>query len=493
MPFEKPIRSAALPGNWFGVLRPFLACLLVAGCASTAVQPDTALSFTVPATWSESSNAAGQQDLLHWWTRFNDPELNGLVGDALNNNLAVKSARATLRQAWALRDIADAALLPTLDGTASVQRNRSPGLGTNNQFQVGAAANWVPDIFGAARSGRAAAEAVALSDQASLGDMQVAIAAEVGLNYIALRSAQARFDIALGNIRNQEETLQLTQWRQQAGLLTALEVEQASSALDQTRAQLPALQIIVVQSQHALALLTGQPPNQLSMQLSEVQPVPRADDSFALSIPAETLRQRADVQAAEFNVVAAQQRVNQATAARLPAFSLGGSIGLSALTAAALTNGASVVSGLAAGVTLPVFDGGARRAEVDLQQAAQTQAQLAYQTTVLTALSDVENALIALKNDRQRLISLSTAGASAASASQLARQRYGSGLIDFQVVLQTQLTQLLAQDAVALANADVSSDQVRLIKALGGGWQPDRSDGPISTPISTKTNQANPP
>ena len=163
----------------------------------------------------------------------------------------------------------------------------------------------------------------------------------------------------------------------------------------------------------------------------------------------------------------------QADAALMPNFQIGGSLGLSALTLGALTEGASVVSVLLASVSLPIFDGGALRAQVRAQQAALDQAWVAYQATVLAALKEVEDALVALRGDRERLLFLQRAAQSASNAALLARQRYSGGLIDFQTVLDTQRTQLRTQESVASTRIALSSNHVRLYKALGGGWQPD--------------------
>jgi outer membrane protein, multidrug efflux system len=223
----------------------------------------------------------------------------------------------------------------------------------------------------------------------------------------------------------------------------------------------------------ALAVLTGQPPAALLVLLVPVRPVPQAADDLVLSIPAETLRQRPDVRAAEYQVSAAAARVAQADAARLPNFKLSGSLGLSALTLGTLTNGASVASAILAGVSFPVFDGGAARAKVRAQQGAMEQAQSSYLAAILAALREVEDALAALRGDRVRQARLRQAADAAGIAAQLARQRFSSGLVDFQVVLETQRTALSTQDGVASAGADVSADHVRLYKALGGGWRPD--------------------
>jgi outer membrane protein TolC len=218
--------------------------------------------------------------------------------------------------------------------------------------------------------------------------------------------------------------------------------------------------------------------------------MPQVSDDLALSIPAETLRQRPDVRAAEHQVTAAQARLSQADATRLPNFALSGSLGLNAATIGSLTGSGAVVSTLLAGVSLPVFDGGALRAQVRVQQAALDQAHLAYEATVLAALTDVEDALVALRGDRERLLSLQQASEAASNAALMARQRYGSGLVDFQTVLDTQRSQLTTQDSVAIASADVSSDHVRLYKVLGGGWRPDSEDMmPIHTDDAARTSR----
>ncbi len=464
-----------------------VGCLVLALCGCASVSPPTgpALAFEVPAAWAgaDASAAASPATLVQWWLRFDDPLLGRLVAQALQANTSVKSAQAALRQARALRDVSAAGLLPTLVSSASAQRGAAGGYTTGSSFRVGLDAGWELDFFGANQSALDASEAGAQASAANLGDVRVSIAAEVALAYVTLRNAQALLAIARDNLASQLETLQLTQWRQQAGLVGSLEVEQAIAAAEQTRSQVPALQTAIGQSAHALGVLAGQPPAVLAPMLAVPGPVPQAGDSLALSLPAETLRQRPDVRAAEAQVTAAVARVSQADAALAPSFRIGGSLGLAALTLGSLTSGASVVGALLAGVTMPVFDGGALRAQVRAQQAALDQAGAAYEATVLTALKDVEDALLALRGDRERLSSLQRAAEAAAQAALLARQRYSSGLIDFQTVLDTQRTQLNTQYSVAVARADLCADHVRLYKALGGGWRPDGGD---ATPGSSE-------
>lgn len=242
------------------------------------------------------------------------------------------------------------------------------------------------------------------------------MAAETALSYITLRGAQAHLATATANLASQLQTLQITEWRVQAGLLSTLEAEQASAAAAQTRALLPTLQTTVEQAAHALAVLTGRPPAALATLVATPAAVPQAAGDLALSLPADTLRQRADVRAAEQQVQAAQSRVAQADAARWPSFKLGGSLGLSALTLGALGNGAALASSLLASVSLPLWDGGAARAQVRAQQAALDQTRSTYRGTVLTALQDVEDALVALRNDRLRAANLQAAASAAAAA-----------------------------------------------------------------------------
>ncbi len=450
------------------------------GCASTALPVNLQPPQDLPANWATSladgRSMASLSDQARWWTAFDDPLMADLVERALSGNLGVQHAQATLRQARALRDVAAAALWPVLGLSASAQRARSAGQPAHNTLALGLDASWEADVFGSTRYGVRASEAELMASDADLGAIQVSLAAEVALNYINLRGLQARLRIAQGNLASQQETLQITQWRLQAGLVTSLESEQARAAAEQTGASLPPLQSSVEQTRHALSVLIGQVPTALASALNTSQAVPQANHGLALSLPADTIRQRPDVRSAEWLVSAAAARVSQADAARAPSFNLSGTLGVSALTTSALSQGASVISGIAASLALPLLDGGAMRAQVRAQQAAWDQARIDYRATVLNALLEVEDALVALRDGQLRLSSLERASQAADNAAQLARQRYSGGLVDFQTVLETQRTQLTTQDSVASARTTLSADHVQLYKALGGGWRADQTD-----------------
>ncbi len=465
------------------------AALALGGCASLTARPGAVPELAVPAQWSlapaagnaPSSTTLPATSLADWWQRFNDPLLSSLVTQALQANTTVRSAQAALAQARALRDVQSANIGPNVGASASAQRSKSGDNPAGNTFRAGFDASWEPDVFGGKRAGLSASEAEALASQASLADTQVSVAAEVAVAYLQLRGSQARLAIARSNLESQQETLQITDWRVQAGLTTSLELSQARTATEQTLAQIPALETSIAQTQHALAVLTGQAPTALQARLDPVAAVPAPGDNLALSIPAQTLRQRPDVRAAEQQIAAALARVSQADAARYPSFQISGSLGLSAIALSSLTGGGSVVSAVLGSVSVPLFDGGAARAQVRSQEAALEQARIAYQAVVLNALQEVEDALVSLRGNRERLQRLRNASESAGQAALLATQRYSSGLVDFQTVLDTQRSLLSTQDAVASTQAELSADHVRLYKALGGGWRPEQEETRSST------------
>lgn len=456
------------------------AAALLGACATSTPLPPAAGSATgpvVPAAWSAAApGTAVAPTPADWWQRFNDPALGALVTRALQANPGMHSAQAALAQARAQRDLQQANNGPSLGASVSAQRSQSGSAGAGNRFQAGFDARWEPDIFGGQRASLDASEAGVRAAGTGLADVQVSLAAEVAAGLIEHRGLQARLAIAQRNLAAQAETLQITRWRVQAGLASSLDLEQAVAAHAQTQAQIPALQTSLGQSRHALSVLTGQAPGALDAVLAQDAPIPQAPAGLALSLPAETLRQRPDVRTAEHRVSAALAQVAAADAARYPSFSLGGSLGLSALTLGTLTDGASVLRSLLASVSIPLLDGGAARARVRVQEAALEQARAAYASTVLGALQDVEDALLAIRGDQERLARLQTAAGAAVNADRLARQRYQSGLIDFRTVLDTQRSLLSAQDSVASAQAALATDHVRLYKALGGGWTPDTAD-----------------
>ncbi len=457
-----------------------LAGLGLAGCA--AVGPDYAPpAADVPAGWSRldttsqpMARADATGDISQWWLKLKDPLLSGLIEEALEASPDLRTARAKLREARARRVVADAGRYPSVTASGSASRARSSetvgGGDTRDFFSAAFDASWELDVFGGTRRSIEAAEADLASSEASLEDTRVSLASEVALNYVEVRNRQILIRIARDNLASQSETLRITQWRAQAGLVSHQDVEQASANREQTRAQIPAIETSLAEAEHGLDILLGKTPGTLHGRLAAAGDVPAVPDQLAVGIPADTLRQRPDVRAAERRLAAETARVGVAEAARYPSFNLSGSIGLEALTFGALDNGDAATSSLLTGITAPIFDAGRLRAQVDIQDAVREQALVAYEQAVLAALREVEDALVALARNRERVEALANAVASARNAALLARQRYSVGLIDFQSVLDSERNVLVLEESLASARASGAQALIRLYKALGGGW-----------------------
>lgn len=454
--------------------RIFLLLIPLAGCA---VGPDyVRLEPAAPAGWSHA--AAGgdniqREDLSIWWQRLGDPLLGELVEEALRNSPDMRSARARLLESRERQDMADAGLFPSLKTSISKSRSKTGSASSSDLYSAGFDAGWELDIFGGQRRAAEAADADADATLANLHNTQVSLSAEVALNYVQLRSYQARLQIARENLAAQGETLQLTEWREQAGLVTSLEVEQARSNLKQTQAAIPALGTGLIKAENRLAVLLGKFPASLHDRLSMPLALPTLPDAIALGIPADTLRQRPDVLAAERKVAAETARIGQATAALYPSFSLNGSLGWKAFTFGALGGSDTLARSVSASIAQNLFDGGSSRSRVGAQHAVQQQALIAWEKTVLLALEDVENSLAAYANSRERKSALQMAASSARNAALIARQRYESGIIDYQSVLDTERTLLSSEDGLANAGMDELAALIGLYKALGGGWRDD--------------------
>ena len=451
------------------------AVLILSGCA--AVGPDYQRpTVPVPHSWQsqETSAPAPAQDmeLAHWWHEFHDPVLDQLIQKALANNKDLKQAEGRLLEARARRGLAQADRFPTLGANASASRNGSSkevGTGlTYNQFATGFDASWELDLFGGKRRALEAASAQVEASEADLAAVQTSLTAEIGINYLNLRAYAARLAVAESNLAIQTETRDLAQWRYQAGLTSRLDMEQANSALEQTRAQIPVLKTSLAQTKNQIAILLGVNPEDLPP--FATAPVPQANDMLATGIPADLLRRRPDIRQAERQLAAQTAQIGVATAAQYPNFSLSGSLGLASLTTGNLFTAGARTFSIGSNAAWTLFDAGRIRQNIQIQNALQEQALAHYESTVLTAFSEVENALVAYAREQERRAALTKAVAAAQTAESLARSQYAAGLIDFQSVLDTQRSLLTLQDLLVTSDATVSSSLIQLYKALGGGW-----------------------
>ena len=431
-PRRPPWRAAALAAL-------VTSATLLAGCSSMLVHPDTDVSraVAVPAAWDQGAATADPTTLAQWWQRFGDPQLADLVTKALAHNPDVRTAQASLRQAREQRVIAASGLYPNVGASGSASRSRTRGNDATTNYapghrrELGARhlrRHGRQRVRGRCHDPRHRAVAC---QRAGLDRRRGGHSPTSRATGLTLRLAIAR-----DNLASQEETQQITEWRAQAGLATSLDVEQARTSTESTRAQIPTLSSGIAQAQSALAILTGATPESLNATLRKNAAVPVASEGPTYAFPAQTLRQRPDVHQAEAQIVAAAARVTAADAERYPSFNIGGSIGLASLTFAGLTGGGSLAAAILGGVSMPIFNAGALAAQVQVQDAALDQARIAYEATVLAALKDVEDALVVARKLRERLATLRRAAEAAKNASLLARFRYNSGLIDFTSVLR---------------------------------------------------------
>jgi NodT family efflux transporter outer membrane factor (OMF) lipoprotein len=296
------------------------------------------------------------------------------------------------------------------------------------------------------------------------------VTAEIALNYVEVRSYQTRLSISEANLDAQEETFRLVQNRYAAGLAAQLEVEQSRYNLESTRAEIPSLNTGLEQAKNRLSVLLGLQPGDLPQEVVENHPIPVPPIEIAVGVPAESLRRRPDVRRAEWELAAQTARIGVATAELYPKFSLVGSIGLESLSADNLFDAGSRTYSFGPTFSWRIFDIARVRQQIEVETARQEQALIQYETAILTALKDVENALVAYADEQVRRDTLVKATAAAKRAADLARMQYQAGLKDFQNVLESQRSLLSLQDQLALSDGAVISSLVRLYKALGGGW-----------------------
>jgi NodT family efflux transporter outer membrane factor (OMF) lipoprotein len=461
---------------------PLLA--LLAGCAAGPdyVRPDLPERSAWATPAQGTSGAAADEVLLaRWWASFDDPALAGLVARASASNLDVLQARARLREARARRGVAAAALAPTVTGSASAARTRPSGESgtgaTADLFQAGLDASWEIDLFGGIRRSLESASATEQAAAEDERDARVTLAAEVGLTYLELRTTETRLAVARQSLATLQETADLTRWRAEAGLTTQLDAEQARASFETQRAAIPPLERDLVQERNALAVLLGLQPGALDDELRAARPIPFVAREVAVGVPADALRRRPDVRRAERRLAAQTAQVGVAQAARFPALTLSGSIGLESLTAGSLLGSSAATSSIAAGLLTPVFNAGRLARGVEVQRAIREQYLLTYRAAVLAALQEVEDALVAFDREQARRSALNAATGAARQAASLARHQYQAGLVAFTSVLDAERTLLTLQDSLATSEGEAGANLIRLYKALGGGWSPAAAAG----------------
>ena len=468
--------------NTFSLAKPLKALfigILLAACAPVGpnyAPPDTDApkQWNTPLKGGLVERDSDYNALSTWWKTLDDPVLTNLVKKAVRGNLNLKSARSRVREARARRGINEARLFPAVDATASATRNRLSedryGGDDYSLYSAGFDAGWEIDVFGGIRRSIEAATADTEAEEETLRDVLVSLLSEVALNYLDVRTIQWGIEVAVHNLEAQERSYRLALSRYEAGLTNELSVQQARYNMESTRSKIPLLRTALAGAMNRLSVLLGLQPGALNGQLKEDTPIPVPPLKVAVGVPAEALRRRPDIRRAERQLAAQTARVGVATADLYPKFTLVGSIGLETLSLGNVFSAGGLAYLIGPSVTWPVFDAGAIRSNIQVQTERQKQALIQYEYAILTALEEVENALVAYAEEQNRMKALEGSTHAAKRAVLLSESQYQAGLTDFTNVLDAQRSLLSFQEQLAQSKGKVTSNLVRLYKALGGGW-----------------------
>jgi NodT family efflux transporter outer membrane factor (OMF) lipoprotein len=465
--------------------------LLLTGCTTVGPdyrQPETA----VPAQYLEP-NIPGEADLATWWKGFGDPQLSNLIERALAQNLDIELAAARIREARALERAAGANSSPQLGAEASVTRQRisenaipappgsgaAPGGGGGfglpgsefTTFRAGFDASWELDLFGRNVRQREAAAGRTGAAIWNRRDAEVTVAAEVAGAYLRLRTLQARITNAEAELARLDRFEQLVAARTRGGLVTGQDLEQQRSERSTAAAAIPALQAQAKAEIHALGVLVGSTPDTLANQLAAPAWTSPTPPPVPPGLPSDLLRRRPDIRAAERELAAATADIGVAVADLYPRISLTAAPALVSTALGSLLSWGSRSFTTGAAIDWPLFDGGRRRAQVEVRNARQEQAVIAYRKAVLAALQDVEDSLGRIDGDCRQLAQLEQAHANAARAEDIARTRYKGGLVTLSDVLLAQQRRLSLEEQMIETKGAMARDTVALAKALGGGWR----------------------
>ena len=444
-----------------------------AGCATrasryTAPAPARA---EMPALDPALFNAAAYDP--RWWTEFEDPALEALEAAALEVNHDIRIAVARLAQARAVFDDTQLDRYPTVTAGALVDRRQQAQPGFSDEpvatttYRAGFDAFWELDFFGRVRSAVSAASADADALAASLEDVRVLVAAEVARNYFELRGLQHRLAVAERSLENQRQTLRLTEVRRDAGFGETFDVASASARVAAIEASLPPLRAAIAAREHRLAVLTAARPGALAVDVSP-RPYPPLAKALPVGDPAELLKQRPDVRAAERRLAAAAAREGVAYAELFPRVTISGFLGLVAGRGSLFGTSDSAAWAVTPALQWAALDLGSARARLRGAEAGTREALALYQQTVLTALEEASNAFVSYREQQQTLLKLNDQARESSRAADIARVRYREGVSDFLNLLDAERTELAAQDAVAAAEAEVFTGAVAVYKSLGG-------------------------
>lgn len=468
-----------------------LCAVSLAGCAvgPDFVKPENALREVTLAPRADYANVAGTSDSdvpSRWWLLLNDAVLAELQSRAQTGNLDLQMASERIEQSRAQLGIASSQLLPTVGGSASTVREglsehgKFAALGAptspSNFWQLGFDASWEIDLWGRARRAR---EGAAAALEATVYDREaarVALSAEVARTYLQLRGTQAQLDIAQQNLTVAERTLNLAESRERNGVATRFETSSAHAQLATIKAMVPDLIHRRNTLMNALALLLGENPRALDVQLRKTMPLPSLPTNVPVGVSSELAHRRPDILRAEARLHAATAAIGVAKADFYPRIGLKGRIGVEAFESGDLDSWDSRFFSVGPTVYLPIFQGGRLTQRLALNQARQKTAALAYRQTVLRAWHEVDNALDAWAAQQRQHAELLVSYEQNRQALHAAERGYQEGAADYLSVLTAQRSLLASQTSLNASATNAALTLVNLYKSLGGGWNPEKAE-----------------
>lgn len=452
-----------------------LACaalaLTLAGCATPTAQS----SVDLPAAFAAAPATEGEPDLA-WWDSFGDPVLSRLVRLAGNENRDVKMALERVRAARAGETISRSALMPSVGLSASgaySDTGRDAAYKAGNpdvrRGAVGLDVSWEIDLTGRLRAGASAAAAEALAAQHGAQGIRLLVASDVATHYFTLSGALRQLAAMRAIAAAQDETLRLVEARQRAGLATPFDVERARTMASQAQAAIPPLETVAAVSRHRIAVLTGG-------QAAYASAIVPWDGQIRVSAPragqpAALLERRPDLLALKAQLEASNFRRQQAAAEWFPRLFVGALFGRDGMELNKTDIGSARFTNASALLAMPIFNAGRTQAINDIAESNQREALARYEDGIVRALEDVENALVASRDERLRADALQAAAASADAALARAQSLYDRGQIDLLPLLDAQRTRLTVRLGANDSQTQLQLASVRLFKALGGGWQ----------------------
>lgn len=471
--------------------RGWIAALMAGMLCSCAAGPDyearPAKVLGVPQDWSVQADGETAR-LAHWWRGFDDPVLTGLVEQAISANLALDQAVARLRQAREALVASRASLLPSLSGSGGFNRTETlqgggttltlpdgtvvtAGGGGRSSYSLGLDASYQLDLFGGNRRSVEATRADLQAAGFDYATTMLSVESEVARNYVLARAYQAQLANAKASLAIQDDNLEIAGWRVMAGLVSSLDKEQARASRAQAAAAIPPIEQQYNAAVSRLAVLTGQAPGAVKPLMEAPAPIPSGPEQVGAGIPADLLRRRPDLRAAERRLAAASARIGVAEAQLYPSLAISGSLDTNATSLSGLFD--TITGGLFAGISQSLFAGGRLAAQARSAQAAADGAFASYKASVLAAMEDVENALVALHAARTRERAFAEALDAATSSAIYARAQYRSGLTDFITMNAQEAALVSARNGLVQARSDRAIALIALYDALGGGWNPD--------------------